>query len=115
MSMSKSINTLTRQLRDLNPETRSKAAMNLGEMGAEQAVPSMISVFKSDKDENVRSVIAETFALFSSNDDVVAALLNARDNDKSEIVQVSAKWALDQIVTTRGHASLQAMLDDMEE
>jgi len=113
--MSKSINTLTRQLRDLNPETRSKAAMNLGEMGAEQAVPSMISVFKSDKDENVRSVIAETFALFSSNDDVVAALINARDNDKSEIVRVSAKWALDQIVTTRGHTSLQSLLKEIEE
>lgn len=113
--MSKSINTLTRQLRDLNPETRSKAAMNLGEMGAEEAVPSMISVFKSDKDENVRSVIAETFALFSSNDDVVTALINARDNDKSEVVRVSAKWALDQIANTRGHVSLQAMLDTMED
>jgi len=111
--MSKSINTLTRQLRDLNPETRSKAAMNLGEMGAEEAVPTMIVVFKEDKDENVRSVIAETFALFSSNDDVVEALIFARDNDKSEIVRVSAIWALDQIVKTRGHASLQALLDEI--
>ena len=113
--MSKSINTLNRQLRDLNPETRSKAAMNLGEMGAEEAVPSMISVFKSDKDENVRSVIAETFALFSSNDDVVAALIHAKDNDKSEIVRISADWALNQIVKTRGHASLQALLDAMKD
>ncbi|MCK5159354.1 MAG: HEAT repeat domain-containing protein [Candidatus Heimdallarchaeota archaeon] len=112
--MSKSINTLTRQLRDLNPETRSKAAMNLGEMGAEEAVPSMISAFKKDKDENVRSVFAETFALFSSNDDVVAALIYAKDNDKSEIVRVSANWALDQIVNTRGHASLQALLEEIE-
>ncbi|MHA1122471.1 MAG: HEAT repeat domain-containing protein [Candidatus Heimdallarchaeota archaeon] len=112
--MSKSINTLTRQLRDLNPETRSKAAMNLGEMGAEEAVPSMISAFKKDKDENVRSVFAETFALFSSNDAVVAALMYAKDNDKSEIVQVSAKWALDQIVTTRGHTSLQSLLEEIE-
>ncbi len=113
--MSKSVNTLTRQLRDLNPETRSKAAMNLGEMGAEEAVPTMIAVFKEDKDEKVRSVIAETFALFNSNDEVIAALIYARDNDESEIVRVSAKWALDQIVKTRGHTSLQALLDDISE
>ena len=53
IKISESINTLTRQLRDLNPETHSKAPMNFGEMSAEEAVPSMISVFKSDKDENV--------------------------------------------------------------
>jgi HEAT repeat protein len=89
--------------------------MNLAEMGAEEAVPSMISAFKSEKDENVRSVFAEAFALFSSNDAVIAALINAQDNDKSELVRVSAKWAIDQIVKTRGHASLQSLLDGMND
>ncbi|MCE7744674.1 MAG: hypothetical protein GPJ52_06015 [Candidatus Heimdallarchaeota archaeon] len=53
--------------------------------------------------------------MLSSNNDVVAALLNARDNDKSEIVRVSAEWVLNQIVKTRGHSSLQVILDDMED
>ena len=78
--MSKSINTLTRQLRDLNSDTRSKAAMNLGEMGAEEAVPSIISAFKSEENEDVRSVFAETFALFGHMDSVVKTLISAKLN-----------------------------------
>ena len=109
--MSKSINTLTRQLRDLNSDTRSKAAMNLGEMGAEEAVPSIISAFKSEQNEDVRSVFAETFALFGHMDSVVKTLISAKNNDTSAKVKISAEWSLGQIAKKRGHASIQELID----
>ena len=112
--MSKSVNTLTTQLRDLNSDTRSKAAMNLGEMGAEEAVPSMISAFKDEQNEDVRSVFAETFALFGHMDSVVKALISAKNNDPSEKVKISAEWALKQIAKKRGHASIQEFLDTFD-
>ena len=52
-----SISRLTRELRDLNPDTRIKAAMNLGEMVAAETLPTLLSVFKKEDNENVRSVI----------------------------------------------------------
>ena len=113
--MSTSINRLTRELRDLNPETRSKAAMNLGEMGAAEALPSLVSAFKKDQDETVRSVIAETLALFGTHDVVIPALIFAKDNDESERVRTSAEWALGQVAKARGHASTKALLDDFQD
>ena len=110
--MSESVNTLTRQLRDLNSDTRSKAAMNLGEMGAEEAVPSMISAFRDEQNEDVRSVFAETFALFGHMDSVVKILISAKNNDPSEKVTISAEWALKQIARKRGHASIHDFLDN---
>ena len=113
--MSTSINRVTRELRDLNPETRTKAVMNLGEMGAVEALPSILSVFKTEQDESVRSVIAETLALFGTYDDVIPALAKAKDNDKSERVRISADWALGQIAKARGHVSTQALLDEFQD
>jgi HEAT repeat protein len=110
-----SINRLTRELRDLNPETRIKAAMNLGEMKAAETLPTLLSVFKKEKDEKVRSVIAEALASFTDFDDVVKALVNAKENDKSELVRISTDWSLKQIAKNRGYADLQSLLDDMEE
>jgi HEAT repeat protein len=89
--------------------------MNLGEMKAAETLPSLLSVFKSEKDEKVRSVIAESLASFTDFDDVVNALLNAKENDKSELVRISAEWSLKQISKGRGYADLQSLLDDMEE
>ncbi|NHJ04824.1 MAG: HEAT repeat domain-containing protein [Candidatus Heimdallarchaeota archaeon] len=111
--MSKSINTLTRQLRDLNPDTRAKAAMNLSEMGAEEAVPSMISAFKTDTDDTVRSVFAEALALFGNSKEVIEALIFAKNNDKSEKVRISSDWALGQITKARGYTNLEALLNNL--
>ena len=113
--MSKSINTLTRQLRDLNPETRSKAAMNLSEMGAAEAVPSIISAFKVEKDEAVRSVFAESLALFPDIEEVIKSLIYAMNNDESERVRISSEWSLEQIAKAKGYASRQTLLDDFLE
>jgi len=109
--MSKSINTLTRQLRDLNADTRSKAVMNLGEMGADESVPSIISAFKKEQDENVRSIFAEAFALFGHFDSVIKTLITSKNDDESEKVKISAEWSLGQIAKKRGHASTQELLD----
>ncbi|NHJ39993.1 MAG: HEAT repeat domain-containing protein [Asgard group archaeon] len=108
-----SINRLTRELRDLNPDTRIKAAMNLGEMVAAETLPTMLAVFNSDDNENVRSVIAEALANFSDFDEVINALANAKENDKSEIVQISADWALKQIAKKRGFTDTQIMMDEI--
>lgn len=108
-----SINRLTRELRDLNPDIRIKAAMNLGEMVAAETLPSIISAFKKDDNENVKSVIAEALANFSDFDEVITALVNAKENDKSEIVRISADWALKQIAKKRGFTDLQTLLDDI--
>ncbi|NHJ87335.1 MAG: HEAT repeat domain-containing protein [Asgard group archaeon] len=111
--MSKSINTLTRQLRDLNTETRCKAAQNLSEMGAEEAVPTLISVFETDQSEKVRSIIAESLVAFGHFDEVIAALIKAKNNDADETVKVSAEWALGQIAKNRGFTSIQALIDEL--
>ncbi|NHJ48428.1 MAG: HEAT repeat domain-containing protein [Asgard group archaeon] len=110
-----SISRLTRELRDLNPETRIKAAMNLGEMKAAETLPTLLNVFKKETDEKVRSVMAEALASFTDFDDVINALKFAVDNDKSELVRISAEWSLKQISKSRGYADLQSLLDDMEE
>jgi HEAT repeat protein len=110
-----SISRLTRELRDLNPDTRIKAAMNLGEMVAAETLPTLISVFKKDDNENVRSVIAEALANFKDFDEVIDALVFANENDKSEVVRVSADWALKQIARNRGYSDLQALLDNYKD
>ncbi|NHK29804.1 MAG: HEAT repeat domain-containing protein [Asgard group archaeon] len=110
-----SINRLTRELRDLNPDIRIKAAMNLGEMRAAETLPTLINVFKKEENENVKSVIAEALANFNDFDNVIDALIFAKDNDKSEIVRVSADWAVKQIAKSRGYSDLQALLDDYKD
>jgi HEAT repeat protein len=110
-----SINRLTRELRDMNPETRSKAAMNLAAMGASETLPSIISAFKKDANENVRSVMAEALASFSDYNDAVFALLTARKEDESELVRVSAEWALKEIAKKRDFSTVDELLESINE
>ncbi|MFW9921805.1 MAG: HEAT repeat domain-containing protein [Candidatus Thorarchaeota archaeon] len=92
--MTKSISVLMRNLYDANPEVRGRAAMDLGENLAIDAVSSLTKVMLTDEEPNVRSLSAEalgTIAEASSLPDLVKAL-NSETEDR---VLSTINWAID--------------------
>ena len=64
--MTKSIAVLMRNLREANPEVRSRAAIDLGENKAEEAVSSLAKVMLTDEEPSVRSVAAEALGTIAN-------------------------------------------------
>lgn len=99
--MTKSTDTLIRYLYDKNPETRSRAAMDLGEREAVEAISSLTKVLGRDDDPSVRSVCAEALGRIGDSE-AVEDLVVALETEENERVRLSLNWALKTIANKLG-------------
>ena len=87
----KRISSAVEILQEGDEDARWTAAGVLGEIGGEQAIQSLISFLKTESSAEIRCAILHALSRDMDEDNVLAAIVNARDNDASLIVREEAK------------------------
>jgi HEAT repeat protein len=106
--MGKSVNVLMRNLYDPSPETRGRAAMDLGEMGAIEAVDSLAKVLQNDDQASVRAVCAEALGTIAEPKSI-PELVKALEDEKDDSVKFAIDWALKAIAKKIGKTKEEAI------
>ncbi|MHA1630265.1 MAG: HEAT repeat domain-containing protein [Candidatus Heimdallarchaeota archaeon] len=106
--MTKSISVLMRNLYDQNPEVRGKAAMDLGENLAVEALSSLVKVMMNDENTGVRSLCAEALGTIAEPT-VLPELVAALANETEEKVRQSISWAIEAIARKEGLTKDEAL------
>jgi len=106
--MTKSISVLMRNLFDPNPEVRGKAAMDLGENLAVEALSSLVKVMMTDAVASVRSICAEALGTIAEPT-ILPELVLALDKEEEEKVKQSISWAIATIAKKEGLTKEEAI------
>lgn len=106
--MTKSVNVLLRNLFGQSPDERSKAAMDLGEMGAVEAVDSLVKVLQNDDESTVRSVCAEALGTIAVPE-TLPELVKALEEETDDTAKFSINWAIDAIARKIGKPREEAI------
>ena len=108
--MTKSISVLIRNLYDPNPEVRGRAAMDLGENVAVDAVSSLIKALLVDDEASVRSLCAEALGTIADPSSI-RGLTNALNSEKDARVISAINWALDSISKKLGKTREEILVE----